>query len=80
MKNKTAGVILLIAAGAVVVVCTAVAQIAASVVLAAFHLAELRGMNPQSPSEASPHWLVFVFVAILTGSGLYFLFSRDKSG
>ena len=79
MNNKTAGVILLIAAGAVVAVCTTVAQLAACVVLAAFHLAELRGVNPQSLSEASPHWLVFVLVAILAGSGLFLLFSRDKS-
>ena len=78
MNNKTAGVILLIAAGAVVVVCTAVAQLAACVVLAAFHLAELRGVNPQSPSEASPHWLVFALVTILVGSGLFLLFSRNK--
>ena len=80
MKNKTAGVILLIAAGALGAVCTAVAQLAASVVLTAFHLAELRGMYPQRPSEASPHWLVFVFVAILAGSGLFLLLRRDKSG
>jgi hypothetical protein len=78
MKNTTVGVILLSVAGLVAAVGTVGAQLSASIVLAAFHLAKMGGINPPSPSDVSPHWLVSVSVAILASSGLFFLFSRNK--
>jgi hypothetical protein len=79
MKNKTIGVILLSVAGLVAVVGTVGAQLSASIVLAAFHLAKMGGVNPSYPRDVSPHWLVFTSVAILAVSGLFFLFSRNQA-
>ena len=79
MKNKTVGAILLSVAGFIAAFATVGAQIANSIVLASFHLAKMGGYVPASPSEASPHWLVFVLVVMLAASGLYFLFSRSKA-
>ena len=79
MRNKIVGAILLSAAGFVAAVGTIGAQLSASIVLAAFHLAKIGGTTPPSPSDVSPHWLIFVLIAILTTSGLFFLFSRNKT-
>lgn len=78
MNNKTVGVILLSVAGFVAAVGTAVSQIANSIVLAGFMQGGHGGIIPPSPSDASPHWLVFVFVVILAALGLFFLFNRNK--
>jgi hypothetical protein len=37
------------------------------------------GTLPPGLAEASPHWLVFVLVALLTASGFYFLFRKSKA-
>ena len=79
MNNKIVGAILLVGAGFVAAVGAVGAQIASSLVLAAFDLSKMGGDVPPSPSVASPHWLVFILVAILAASGLYFLFSRGKA-
>ena len=79
MKNKTVGVILLSVAGIVAAVATVGAQLSASIVLAAFRLANMGGRTPPSPTDVSPHWLNFVSVTILAALGLYFIFIRDKA-
>ena len=79
MNHKIVGAILLSVAGFVAAVGTAGAQLANALVLAAFDLSKMGGNVPASPSEASPHWLVFVLAALLTASGLFFLFGKSKA-
>jgi len=82
MNNKIVGAILLVGAGLVAAVSTIGAQIANAMVsasvLSAYALGKTGGVNPPTPAEASPHWLIFVLVVLLTLSGLIFLFGRSK--
>jgi hypothetical protein len=80
MNQKIIGAILLIAAGCVAAVGTVGAQVANSIVLEAFVNSKMSGAWPASPSETSPHWLIFVMVALLTASGLFCLFGKSKAG
>ena len=66
-------------AGFVAALGSAGAQLANSLVLGAFINSKMGGSWPAPPSEASPHWLVYVFVLILAASGLFFLFSKIKA-
>ena len=79
MNNKFIGTIMLIGAGLTAAIGSVGAQVANSMVLSAFHVAKMGGINPPGPADASPHWLVFVEVGILTVCGLFFLFGKNKS-
>ncbi len=82
MNNKIVGAILLVGAGLVAAVGTVGAQIAFGLVRggveAGMAVGHTGGTLPPSVADASPHWLVFVLVSLLTLSGLYFLFCKNK--
>jgi hypothetical protein len=83
MNRKTIGAVLLSAAGVAGAIGVAGAQIASGFLRGSVHAALITsrttGVIPPGPADASPHWLVFVLVALLGLSGLYFLFGQSKS-
>ena len=70
-------------AGLVAAIGTVGAQIAYGIVRGSvemgYAIGHTGGTLPPGLAEASPHWLVFVLVALLTASGLYFLFRKSKA-
>jgi hypothetical protein len=78
MNNKLIGALLLSAAGLVVAIGAAGAQIAYAIVLGGFFAGTMSGPNPPGPAGASLHWSVITAVIVLAVSGLYFLFQPKK--
>src|SRR5689334_21841968 len=58
MNRKIVGVILLIAAGVVLAICTVGAQVAYAIVRGGFYAGRMTGLVPPGPEAAFPHWLV----------------------
>ena len=78
MNDKLNGAFLLSAAGLVVAIGAAGAQIAYAIVLGEFYAESRTGPIPPGPAGASPHRLVITAAIVLAAFGLYFFFQPNK--